>query len=484
MNCSNNESHKNKEGAFRFCDYSNERSILSKALRSEDHFYTLISKTSDIDFLAEDTKQIFLLMKMLHESGVRSFDIPIMVKVAEETGMSSNYTKDFLEALLMVEVSDDNFDLYLDKLLDDSTKFKLYNDLLSNTELVFNNADSLTSTRSSELLSKVQSDILTLSTSSMSIEEPIHIAEGLDEYIESIQDKKVEMMGISTGYPILDKAIDGLVPSTLMIIAARKKMGKSTILTNIATYVAVHDGGSVLYIDTEMSFHEWRDRVLAIISGVDERIIKHGGFKKDKNIYTKIIDAIALLKSSKLFHYYLPGFSVEKITALYKKYHIKENITLGVFDYIKAPENTDTTKGKQEHQVLGDVTTKLKDLSGMLNIPFLAAVQLNRSGDVADSDRIARYGDIVAFWGLRDKKQAEDEAWDLDECGYYGLSIKDSRRGGRTGEAGIGYQFFHSKLSIKEVDVMKQIEKTHGEEGNIDTGNIVMGNTSYADQLI
>jgi len=486
MNYTNNETHNDLEGTYRFCDYSNERSIISKAIQSEDHFYTLLSKVSQDDFLSEDSKVIFFLMKTLHEAGVRSFDTPLLLSAAKDLGKGAIFTKDYVEALKNVEVSSLNFDLYLDKLVDDSTKYKLYNDLLNNTNMVFENASSFSSTPSSDLLSKVQSDILSLSASSLSIEEPTHVADGLDDYLKSIQDNKVELMGLSTGYPVLDKAIDGLVAGTLTIVAARKKMGKSTLLTNIASYVSVHQGDPILYIDTEMTFKEWRDRVIAIISGVDERVIKHGGFKKDKTIYERIINAATLLKKSKLFHFYMPGYTVEKISALFKKYHLKENIVLGVFDYIKEPDSASTEKGRKEHQILGDVTSKLKDLAGILNIPFLAAVQLNRSGDVADSDRIARYGDVIAFWGLRDKKKAEEEAWDLEDCGFYGLSIKDSRRGGRTGEAGIGFHFFHSKLIIKEVDITKQIENSRNENERIDTGitDNLGGMSNAADKLI
>ena len=143
---------------------------------------------------------------------------------------------------------------------------------------------------------------------------------------------------------------------------------------------------------------------------------------------------------------------------MYKKYKFKEDIQLAVFDYIKEPDSTSVEAGRKEYQILGDVTTKLKDLSGQLNIPFLAAVQVNRAGDVADSDRVARYGDIVAFWGLRDKKRADEEGWDLDEIGHYGLSIRDTRRGGGTSELGIGFKFKKTKLRILEVPKMNQVE--------------------------
>ena len=247
-------------------------------------------------------------------------------------------------------------------------------------------------------------------------------------------------------------------------------MGKSTFLSNIAANVAIRDGGSALYVDTEMPFTQWRPRMLSMISGVEERVILHGGFKKDRSVFLKIKNAVELFKDSKLFHFYLPGYTVEKISALYKKYKLKENIDLGIFDYIKEPDSSSVDQNRKEHQILGDVTTKLKDLAGKLDIPFLAAVQLGRSGDVADSDRVGRYGDVVAFWRLRDLKEAKENAWDLSEVGHYGLTIKDSRRGGRTGEAGIGYHFFHEMLTIKEVIPMNQIEKSRDSE-RVDTGN-------------
>lgn len=443
----------------RFCDYSTERSVLALAYKYEDLFYTLISKVTVDDFLAEDTNKLYFVMRLAYESGIRVFDPPILAKIAEDIGVSSLITERFLLAISNLVVSKDNFINYLDTLLDISTKYKLYLNLYANSELVYQNANSIESVTSNDLLSKVQSDILDLSLVSKAVEEPIHIAEGLEEYIASIEDTKVEIIGLSTGYPVLDKAIDGLINGTLTIVAARKKMGKSTFLTNIGTNVAVKAGEPVLYVDTEMSFNEWRARVLAIISGVPERVIKHGGFKQDKQVYERVKRSVALLQKSKLYHYYLPGYTVEKLAALYRKYKLKEDISLGIFDYVKEPDLSSVDKGRKEYQILGDVTTKLKDLAGQLDIPFLAAVQLNRAGDVADSDRVARYGDVIAFWGLRDSKQAEENAWDLDEIGHYGLYIKDSRRGGTTGAAGIGYHFFHSKLTIREVPIINQVEK-------------------------
>jgi replicative DNA helicase len=402
----------------------------------------------------------------MHNDGIHEFDVHLASKIAKELGYKA-WSVEYFDALFNDICYKKNIDIYIDKLLDDSTKFKLFTSLHNNIELVYSNAKEHATENSDSLINSVQADILDLSISSSAIDEPQHVSDGIDEYIKSIQDHKVELMGVSTGYPILDKAIDGLVPTTLTVIAARKKMGKSALLTNIAVNAAVKNGLPVLYIDTEMSFKEWRDRVLSIISGVDERVIKHGGFKGNAVVYDRIMAAVEYLKDSKLFHYYLPGYTVEKVSALYKKYKIKENIQLAIFDYIKEPDLTGNNR--KEHQLLGDVTTKLKDLSGSLDIPFLAAVQLSRANDVADSDRIARYADVIAFWGIRDAEEAEENGWDLEESGFYGLSIKDSRRGGRTGKQGIGFHFYKTKLRIIEASPDKQIE--HFNE-RVDVGDI------------
>lgn len=444
--------------AYNFCDAANERSILAIVSHNTDAFFSVLAKVSDDDFLAPESKAYFSMLCLLNKSGYTKFTKLLLVKTADDLGFSNICSEAYIDAILNVPIALDNLTNFINKLLDDSTKYRLFQHLGVHTDSVISNASSIGTRTSDDLISALQADLMSLSIHSEAVTEPKHVSEGLSEYIESIMDVHTPVIGLSTGFPILDKVIDGLIPGTLMIIAARKKTGKSTVLTNIAANVAVNDGLPTLYVDTEMTFKEWRDRVLAIISGVQERIIKHGGFKNDKDTCKRILEAVKYLEKSKLFHHYLPGYNLGKITALYKKYKFKEDIQLGIFDYIKEPESSSIEAGRKEYQILGDVTTRLKDLSGQLNIPFLAAVQVNRSGDVADSDRVARYGDIVAFWELRNLKKAEEDAVDLDIAGHYGLRIVDTRRGGATGDWGIGFKFKKTKLKILEVSQENQVE--------------------------
>jgi hypothetical protein len=145
----------------------------------------------------------------------------------------------------------------------------------------------------------------------------------------------------------------------------------------------------------------------------------------------------------------MPGYSVEKLVALYKKYKHVEDIGLAIFDYIKSPPGADF-RNKKEYQLLGDVTTALHDLAGELDIPFICANQINRDDDVADSDRILRYTDNLMFFKPRTKEELEKIRPFEREYGYHKLVIRKARFGGTTPEEGIGYEFTKKILLITE----------------------------------
>ena len=101
-----------------------------------------------------------------------------------------------------------------------------------------------------------------------------------------------------------------------------------------------------------------------------------------------------------------------------------------------------------------------KDLAGELDIPALAAVQINRANDIADSDRIARYADVICQWMVKTEEEIEDGG---DPAGTHKLVVRETRRGGSTPAQGIGFKFFKEQLCIKEVNAPDQLIK-YGEK--------------------
>lgn len=433
-----------------FCRPTDERALIAYCMKDLANYFAVCTKLTPSDFLYSQHEMTMLLFESLIAKGAEKFETNLIIAEATANGVIDVIGGiKYIKTISSMQVDDGNFELYFKAVLEASTKYKLYSILLDKANKIEKNAKD--GIESSELLSGVESSILDLSMTGLNINEPINLGDGLEDYINSLRYNKIELSGLSTGYPILDKQIDGMVPGTLLVVAARKKQGKSTFLSNIAVHVAYRLGIPVLYVDTELSFPEWRSRALATISGVRERDIKHGGY--DDITYNKLMKASTLIDKGRLFHEYMPGYSVDKLVALYKKYKHKEKIGLIVFDYLKEPDSASVDKQRKEYQILGDVTTKLKDLAGQLNIPALTAVQLNRTNDIADSDRIARYADVICFWGDRPEDEIQEGGI---ECGSHKIVIKDTRRGGATSNYGIGYVFFKEFLKIREVPIDRQ----------------------------
>lgn len=436
----------------RFCLPFVERSLLCLAINSQDCYYDLVTKITEKDFLDEANASLFIVLNSLHAKGIQQFDLAAIVDESRRLGIEASVGGlKYIRAITNMDIDASNLSVYIKQLLNASTLLKLYTSLNKQSQNVLTSVEASNADVES-LLSKVEYDIITLSSESKAIAEPINLSEGLEEFVQERMDNKVDITGISTGFPILDKMIDGLIPGTLFIVAARMKEGKSALLTQMALNIGVTQKIPLLYVDTELTFNEWRTRALASISGVPERAIKHGNL--DNAQYSRIKKAVININKANIFHHYMPGYTVDKLVTLFTKYKLKENIGTAFFDYLKEPDSASLDRNRKEYQVLGDVTTRLKDLAGKLNIPVLTAVQLNRANEVADSDRVARYGDIVTMWSTKYDKE-EDKKEDLVAGSYrkdtHKLVVRTTRRGGSTGEEGINYQFTKRILAIKEL---------------------------------
>lgn len=447
-----------------FCNPSHERAVLSYCFHSVANYFIIASKVTSKDFLNSDHETLWVLFSQLIKRGIAQLDLALVVGEADKQGVLGSLGGiKYIQSIANMELGQDNLQFYVDKLLDSSLKYQLYVRIGQNLQSIFNdsqNEDRL----AMDMIGGVTNDVMSLSMQSKAVREALNLGDHVDAYIEARKDSPIEICGLSTGFKILDKRIDGLVPGTLTVFCARPKNGKSTFLSTVGKYVSLFERKPVLYVDTEMSFEEWMPRVISMVSGVPERRIKHGGYSEQE--YYNIQQAQKLIKQGKFYHEYMPGYSVDRLIALYKKYKHVENIELGIFDYLKAPPGADF-RNKKEYQLLGDVTTALKDLAGELNIPMLCANQINRQDDIADSDRILRYADVLIFFKKKDKNDIEKTGL---SGGTYKLLVTDSRRGGTTTEDGIGYEFRKSNLQIWEAEaqVVDYDHREYQEEEDIE----------------
>ena len=146
----------------------------------------------------------------------------------------------------------------------------------------------------------------------------------------------------------------------------------------------------MLYIDTEMSRNEQEDRLLSNISGIPIKEIENGMYVMDtihgtaEEKIIKVKEAREKLNLGNYYHIYMPQFTIEKVTAIVRKFQMQFGLAVLMFDYIKIPSNQADFKSAQEYQKLGFFTSGLKDLAGMLGVPVVTAAQANKE-DVGSS---------------------------------------------------------------------------------------------------
>ena len=95
--------------------------------------------------------------------------------------------------------------------------------------------------------------------------KPELMSEGLDDYIQHLEDNPIDQVGISTGFAAYDYAIGGgLRKSTINVIAARPKTGKTLLSDNMGFHIASKKNSS-MNMDTEMTKEDHINHWLCVL---------------------------------------------------------------------------------------------------------------------------------------------------------------------------------------------------------------------------
>lgn len=209
-------------------------------------------------------------------------------------------------------------------------------------------------------------------------------------------------------------------PGELVVIQAKYKQGKSVFLMNEAIH-KLKNGVPTLVIDSEMPTRLYTERLLSHLTGIDMKRIKNGRYNDEE---AKIIqENIDWLKQQPFVHIYNPNLTMERLYSICKMLQNKIGLGFVVYDYLKSNE----TSASDNYNLLGAKCDFLKNnIAGELDIPVLAACQLNRNGEVADSMKINRYLSVGIKW---EYKTQEMIAKDGMQCGNAFAKIYVNRLG-------------------------------------------------------
>jgi replicative DNA helicase len=225
---------------------------------------------------------------------------------------------------------------------------------------------------------------------------------GALETIEEMEARGSELTGLATGFRDLDRKLGGLQAANLVVVASRPSMGKSTLVSNIATNVAM-TGGTVAIFSLEMSREEIVQRLLCSTGRVDSMKLRTG--QLGPQLWQKVVHAASKMYQIPVYIDDSPQLTVTDIRAKSRRLRRAHGLELIIIDYLQLMQGSARENRQQE---IAEISRSLKNLARELDVPILAVSQLNRSlesredkrprlGDLRESGAIEQDADIVMF---------------------------------------------------------------------------------------
>ena len=212
--------------------------------------------------------------------------------------------------------------------------------------------------------------------------------------------------GLSTGLHDLDRKINGLNKSDLLLIAARPGMGKTSLALNIALDVAKKSEKTVAFFSLEMSREQLAMRLLSNESFVDNQKLLTGRLTEEE--WTKLAIASSALSQTDIRVDDNPSISVAEMNAKCRRL---DNLGLVLIDYLQLMTSAgtgQTSNNANRVQVVSDISRALKIMAKELNVPVICLSQLSRANesrtdkrpmlsDLRESGAIEQDADEVLF---------------------------------------------------------------------------------------
>ena len=207
--------------------------------------------------------------------------------------------------------------------------------------------------------------------------------------IELLFEQKRLITGVGTGFVDLDGMTRGFQPGDLIIIAARPSMGKTSLVLNIAQYVAMQQDQTVGVFSLEMSKESLFLRLLTAEAQIDSHRLMSGAIgQKD---YGRISHALETLSAMKLHIDDTANVGVLEMRAKSRRLQSEHGLHLLIVDYIQLMSG----RGRFENRTLelASISRSLKGLAKELSVPIVVLSQLSRAPE-ARSDHRPQLSDL------------------------------------------------------------------------------------------
>lgn len=206
----------------------------------------------------------------------------------------------------------------------------------------------------------------------------VPIADAADEYLERLllnASIPGGVTGLETGLKAVDRALDGLQRSDLIIVAGRPGMGKTGFLIGIAKHVGLALKRNVAFFTLEMSAEQLIQRMIAQETNIDSQKLRSA--KLNDAEAQEVVHALGVLSESRIFVDDTPAITPLQMRTKCRRMQMEIGLDLVIVDYLQLMSGDTRTENRV--QEVSYISRYLKVLARDLNVPVMAAAQLSRA---------------------------------------------------------------------------------------------------------
>lgn len=378
-----------------------EQSVLGSILLDKDAMISVSETLIPEDFYKEAHRVIYECMLKLYNNQSEIDLITLADELRDQGYLDDIGGIAYITSLSTIVPTTSNIKYYINIVKEKSISRQL---ISAANDIINLGYDS--STKVEEVLENAEKKIFDISQERTTNDfQPINqvLTETLS-MLEKLYEEKSDVTGLTTGFRDLNKKINGLQRSDLLLIAARPAMGKTAFALNLVQNAALKGDASVAVFSLEMSKEQLVQRMVAAQSSVELKKIKTGTLAA--NDWPRITDGMAVLSGAKIHIDDTPGIKISELRSKCRKLKIEKGLDLVLIDYLQLMEGEGHNESRQ--QEIAKISRSLKILAKELDCPVVALSQLSRApeqradhrpmlSDLRESGSIEQDADIVMF---------------------------------------------------------------------------------------
>src|SRR5699024_973873 len=145
--------------------------------------------------------------------------------------------------------------------------------------------------------------------------------------------KETKITGIPTHYLDLDKLINGLNNSNLIIVAGRPAMGKTALAINIAENVCFKNNMPVGIFSLEMTAEQLLHRIVCSQAEVESETIRTGNISGAE--FQRIVASVGHMQKQVMLIDDQPGLKITDLRARARRMKESYGVRLLIIDYLQ-----------------------------------------------------------------------------------------------------------------------------------------------------